>query len=285
MRKVTLVLLALGLVVASTAFASNAVRISQIYGSGAAGSYPCDYVELFNSSCAPVNIGGWSLQYGSATGTFGGGGGTLTYANYAMIPAGATIPACGYYLIKGYCSPVGAPISATPDLIANPPFNASGSNGKFVLFSDQVVGRDCVATKASPSLVDLVGYGSANCYEGTAAAPAGVSGQVLVRAGGGRTDTDVNSADFTNVSLPYPVHNSTGGYLNPDCSLACFGACCLRGIAGGCILTTAAGCAAIPPVQGKFAIFAGIGTVCQPSPDCPTPASKTTWGQVKTIYR
>jgi len=278
MRKATLILLALGLVVASTAYASNAVRISQVYGNGG-NYYKCDYVELFNSSCAPVNIGGWSLQYGSATGTFGGGGGTNTYANYAMIPAGTMIPACGYYLIKGYCGTVGADLPVTADLVAVPPFNGSGSNGKFVLFSDQVVGRDCVAAKASPSYVDLVGYGSATCYEGTGAAPAGTTTTVLVRANGGMVDTDVNSADLANQAQPWPMHTAASGYVNPDCMINCPGACCLRANPGACIFVPVGEC------NLQNGIFLGVGVLCDFGLCVEVPATKTSWGQIKTIYR
>ena len=84
-----------------------------------------------------------------------------------------------------------------------------------MLFSDQVVGRDCAAAKAAASFVDLVGYGTATCYE-TTAAPAGVTTMVLVRAGGGMTDTDVNSADLSNVTQPYAMHNSASA-TNPEC--------------------------------------------------------------------
>ena len=103
MRRTTLVLLVLGLVVATAAWASNPVRISQVYAGAAGGYYQCDFVELFNNSNAPVDIGGWSVQYASSSGaTFG----SATY-NLAKIPSGATIPACGYYLIRGYCSTAG----------------------------------------------------------------------------------------------------------------------------------------------------------------------------------
>jgi hypothetical protein len=76
--------------VATTAQASNPVRISQVYGSGSkvANGYERDYVELLNSSNAPVNIGGWPVQYGSAQGSSFG---SATH-NHAKIPSGATIP-------------------------------------------------------------------------------------------------------------------------------------------------------------------------------------------------
>jgi hypothetical protein len=276
MRKATLVLLALGLVVASTAYASNAVRISQIYG--ASGNYyKCDYVELFNNSGCPVDIGGWSLQYGSATGSSFG---SSTY-NYALIPSGAVIPACGYYLIRGYCSTAGADLPVTPDLQpAVPPvwsFNLSGSSGKVALFSDQVLNRTCAQAQASPNLVDLVGYGAANCFE-TTPAVAGDNFSVLVRNSAGAVDTDNNLNDFSKVAQPWPMH-TTASPRNPDCIVP-VGACCLPPIpTGGCIIVSALQCAQYGGV------YIGDWIPCIPDPCPATPTKGTSWGQIKTIYK
>jgi hypothetical protein len=214
MRRATPVLLALGLAVATTAHASNPVRISQVYGGGG-NYYKCDYVELFNNSESPVDIGGWSLQYAAATGaTFG-----LSTYNYALIPGGATIPACGHYLIRGYCGTAGANLPVTPDLSPSSPaawsFNLHGTDGKVALFGDQVLERTCA--QALAVAVDLVGYGVANCYE-TAAAPANNVSSVLVRAAGGAVDSDDNSTDLNRGAQPWPMHNAASP-RNPDCLL------------------------------------------------------------------
>jgi hypothetical protein len=211
MRRATLALLVLGLAVATTAHASNPVRISQVYGGGGT-YYKCDYVELFNNSNAPVAIGGWSIQYGSATGSSFG---SATY-NLAKIPSGATIPACGYYLISGYCSTAsGTDLPVTPDLVPSSGwiFNFASTAGKVALFSDQVTGRSCAAAQAAA--VDLVGYGSANCFE-TAPAATLDNSSVLVRAAAGAVDTDDNSTDFSKVAEPWPMHNSASAE-NPQC--------------------------------------------------------------------
>jgi hypothetical protein len=212
MRRATPILLALGLAVATTAHASNPVRISQVYGGGGS-YYRCDYVELFNNSNAPVDIGGWSVQYVSSTGASFG---SSTY-NYALIPSGATIPACGYYLVRGYCGTAGADLPVTPDLAPSSPatwlFNLSGTAGKVALFSDQVFSRTCAPAQAVA--VDLVGYGGATCYE-TAPAPTSDVSSVLVRASAGAVDTDNNSTDFSKVAEPWPMHNSASA-ANPAC--------------------------------------------------------------------
>jgi hypothetical protein len=214
MCKTAVALLALGLVVAATAQASNPVRISQVYGAGSkvANGYKCDYVELFNNSNAPVNIGGWSVQYGSAGGSSFG---SSTY-NYARIPSGATIPGCGYYLISCYCGTLGADLPVTPNF-ANGAMNFSEISGKVALFSDQVFNRTCATAQSSGKLVDLVGYGVANCYE-TAPTPVSDASSVLVRASGGAVDSDNNSTDFSLQAQPWPMHNSSSP-TNPECQL------------------------------------------------------------------
>jgi hypothetical protein len=63
------------------------------------------------------------------------------------------------------------------------------------------------------------------------------------------------------------------------------GACCLRGSEGACIVVTQAECEALAPVNGFYAVFMGAGTSCQPNPICAVPTTKTSWGQLKTIYR
>ncbi|MFM7808155.1 MAG: lamin tail domain-containing protein, partial [Planctomycetota bacterium] len=72
---------------------SGGVKISQIYGGGGSTTggptYNKDYVEIFNSSSSPVNIGGWAIEYGSATGTWG----SSTSAIFTF-PAGTTIQPC-----------------------------------------------------------------------------------------------------------------------------------------------------------------------------------------------
>jgi hypothetical protein len=210
MRKTAIALVILGLVAATAAQAANPVRISQIYGGGGT-YYSCDYVELFNDSNAPVNIGGWSVQYGSSSGAVFG---SATY-NLALIPAGATIPACGYYLIRGYCSSAGIALPVTPDLAPSAGwiFNFSATTGKVALFSDQVTGRGCAAAQAAA--VDMVGYGTANCYEGSPAV-ASDNSSVLVRGAGGAVDTDNNASDFSKVAQPVAMHNSASS-PNPQC--------------------------------------------------------------------
>jgi hypothetical protein len=66
------------------------VFISQVYGgAGVDGGLTHDYVELFNGSNAPVDVGGWAVQYASAAGTV-----------WQVTPLRGSIAPGGYYLVQ-----------------------------------------------------------------------------------------------------------------------------------------------------------------------------------------
>ena len=66
MKKLATLFVAIGLLAASSAFAANQVRISQVYGGGGSASagptYNVDYVEIFNSGGTAVDISNWTIE-------------------------------------------------------------------------------------------------------------------------------------------------------------------------------------------------------------------------------
>ncbi|MEY3343285.1 MAG: hypothetical protein RL090_969, partial [Bacteroidota bacterium] len=105
------------------------VVISQVYpgGGGSTGTYLRDYVELFNTSCQPVNIGGWVIEYGSATGNWGASAG-----NIYQFPANTIIQPYKYLLIEaGASGTAGSPLPVTADFTTvTTGFSLSGTSGK-----------------------------------------------------------------------------------------------------------------------------------------------------------
>jgi hypothetical protein len=193
------------------------VRISSVYGGGGAGvgspaTYNVDYVELFNNSGAAVNIGGWSIEYGSATGNWGS-----SPTNIFTFSSGTTIAACSYYLVAfGPPSAGGGTLPTVPDTTANGSLAMSATSGKVALFSSPQTNLACSGNVSGAPYVDAVGYGpTASCYE---TSPAGVltNQQAVVRNGGGTVDTDANASDFTVALSPVP-HNSHSG-INANCA-------------------------------------------------------------------
>ena len=179
------------------------VVISQVYGGGglATAPYRNDFVELFNRSQATVSLAGWSVQYASATGT----------GNFQAVALSGSIAPGQYVLIQlASNGTVGAAL--TPD-IASTALNLSGSAGKVALASTSSgIGCNGFSTPCSAAqqalIVDLVGYGGANYYEGTAAAPVLSNGTAGLRRSNGCQDTNDNAADFQAVP-PAPRNRAT----------------------------------------------------------------------------
>jgi hypothetical protein len=189
---------------------AGAVVISQIYGGGGntLAAFTNDYIELFNRSSATVDLGGWSLQYGSATANF---------ASKVDLPA-ATLAPGKYFLVQLSGGATGAALPA-PDFTPTTSFNMSVTAGKVALVPGTAQ-LTCGATAtpcAAGQLVDLVGWGTSTTFEGTVGpAPAsGNNGAALFRKNAGCVDTDDNGADIEVGSVAGPRNGTTAAY---DCS-------------------------------------------------------------------
>jgi uncharacterized protein len=207
---------------AGTTATGAGVVISQVYGGGgnSGAPYTHDYVELFNRGDADATLSGLSVQYASATGTgnFGANSGQLTELPNVTLKPGE------YFLIQQAGGATGAPLPA-PDLVDATPIAMAAGAGKVALVVG-VTSLGCNGSSGQPCnveqlgrIIDLVGYGSANFFEGTAAAPTLSNTTAALRAGDGCTDTDDNAADFTS-SAPGPRNTSSprnpcGGTLGP----------------------------------------------------------------------
>jgi hypothetical protein len=170
------------------------VVISQVYGGGgnSGAPYNAKFVELFNRGSAAASLAGWSIQYASATGT------AHFAANVITLPE-VVVPAGGYYLIALAGGTNGAPL---PNPDATGTINPAATSGKVILAATGS-GIACNGGSAPCGvdqlalIVDLVGYGSANFYEGLTAAPTLSNTTAAIRHDGGCTDTNDNGADFT----------------------------------------------------------------------------------------
>ena len=201
-----------GLLVGSAGTAgavSPNIVVSQLYGAGGNTGAPLtnDFVELFNRGDAPVDLSGWSVQYASATGTgtFGGNG---------AVPLSGSLQPGQYHLVQLAGGTVGAPLP-TPDSTGS--INMSGTAGK-VIVANTATGLPCnggsdpCVPDELALIVDLVGYGNANFFEGAAAAPTLSPTTSGHRAALGCTDTDQNGAD---VAAAAPAPRNTASPTNP----------------------------------------------------------------------
>jgi hypothetical protein len=177
---------------------STSVVISQVYGGGGNGGsvWKNDYIELFNLSAASVSLTGWSVQYASSTGS-----------SWQVTALSGSIGPGQYYLVKEAAGTGGTTSLPTPD--ANGSISMSATTGKVALVSSTAA---LSGTCPTANVVDFVGYGSANCFEGSGGTGTLSSTVAALRNNNGCTDSGNNNADFT-VGTPNP--RNTASSLNP----------------------------------------------------------------------
>jgi len=171
------------------------IVISQIYGGGgnSGATYKNDFIELYNPTEEAIDLESWSVQYASASGSFTG-------ANSTSLSG--TIAAKSYYLISEASGSGTAEALPTPDDFGTT--NLSTTAGKVALVNN----TEAVSNKSDENVIDFVGYGNANEYEGTAPAPAPSSNnkQGITRYES-CLDSNHNEADFKQIS-PLPKNSS-----------------------------------------------------------------------------
>ncbi|MDX2194113.1 MAG: ExeM/NucH family extracellular endonuclease [Gemmatimonadales bacterium] len=188
------------------------VRISQVYGGGGntGASFRNDFVELYNSGDQPQSLGGWSVQYAAATtaGLFSQNS-PLALPNVSLAP--------GQYFLIQFAGGANGSALPTPDTSGT--INLSATAGKVIL-ANVATGLACNGSAAQPcnatqlgQIVDLVGYGNANFFEGAVAAGPTTPDQnrkSVARKGGGAQDTNNNSQDFEVLAEANPRNRSIG---------------------------------------------------------------------------
>lgn len=155
-----------------------------------------DFVELYNPTAAPVSLLGLSLQYKSNSGSSWNvhslGVGTVT-----------AVPAHGWLLVArpAYDGAVTADETLS--------FSLLDSIAQVILASVTTSFSGCPGG-SSMVVMDRVGWGSANCGEGSSPPTPGVNNSILRKPGGAcgnGTDFNANFFDFIN-QVPSAPRNS-----------------------------------------------------------------------------
>ncbi|WP_293373534.1 lamin tail domain-containing protein [Nevskia sp.] len=179
---------------AGSAFAQAAsgVVISQFAVRGPAGGND-EFVEIFNTSSAPIAIGGWTLQ-GCANGTPGNPSVRTT------VPAGTVLLAGQYYLFANTAA-AGYSLGVAPDATyatGFTDFSAAGFSGIRLVAGNSIV--------ATAPFVDAVGGNVSPCHEGTGIvtpAATGPNTAFLRRmVAGVLQDANNNVVDFPGPAAP-----------------------------------------------------------------------------------
>jgi len=196
-----LILMGVFIVTTSSAVAlSSTVVISQVFGGGgnSGAPYQNDFVELFNRGSTAVSLDGWSVQYASATGNG-------TFASNPVTALSGTLQPGQYYLVQMAAGGGDGASLPTPDAVGRVSMSSSGAK---VILVNTTSGLACNggSVPCTPDhldkIVDLVGWGDANFFEGTCGPETGRTTAVL-RLVDGHRETDDNGADFS-VGEPNP---------------------------------------------------------------------------------
>ena len=187
------------------------VVISQLYGGAGCGSQGCstyrnDFIEIFNRGGVPVSLGGWSVQYASASGSSW----QVTGLTNVTLQPGQ------HYLVQEGGNANGTHPLPAPDATASIAMNATA--GKVALVNSTVaLSGPCPASHTS--VVNFVGYGaSANCFEGSGPAASPGNARSVVRKDGGCMDARDNAADFQPQDFAAdgtPAPRNTNAPLSP----------------------------------------------------------------------
>ena len=173
---------------------SGHLVISQVYGGGgnSGSTYTNDFIELYNAGSTTVSLSSYAVQYASSSGS-----------SWSETTLSGSLAPGHYYLVQEAAGGGGTTALPTPQ--ATGTINMSASSGKVALTNTQTL-----LTVSNPvggsTVVDFVGFGTANAYEGSGAAPTLSATTAALRAGSGATDTNNNAADFT-AGAPNPRNN------------------------------------------------------------------------------
>ncbi|WP_104081645.1 ExeM/NucH family extracellular endonuclease [Cryobacterium sp. Y11] len=190
---------------ANTAGTGVIINEAYLHGGTSGATFLNKFVELYNPTAADVSLDGTSIQYRSASGTSN---------PTSVLALTGTIAAGGYYLVQGGSNASSGASLPTPDAASRISF--AGASGT-IFFANQSTALTAPATGSltgQAEILDLIGYGSSNTFEGTVAATASVTTSV------NRTnfsDTDVNAADFSSAApTPTNAAGETGSPVEPE---------------------------------------------------------------------
>ena len=177
---------------------AKGVVVSQVYGGGGNSGAPWrnDFIELYNTGGAAVDLGGWALHYASATGT--------TWQRTLL--TGILAPGRRYLVQQASGGGGGAPLPA-PDLSGT--VSLAASAGKIVLTRTSTAIASGTICPGGSEVVDRVGYGTGTaCFEGAGPTPSPGSATAVTRLDRGCRDTDQNRTDFITAP-PLPLNGAS----------------------------------------------------------------------------
>jgi DNA/RNA endonuclease G (NUC1) len=172
----------------------GSVTISQVYGGGgnSGATYKNDFIELYNNGATTVDLSTYAVQYTSSAGS-----------SWSETLLTGTLAPGHHYLIQEAAGGAGTLNLPTPQVIGT--ISMAATAGKVALTKTTTL-LTVDNPNGNGNVVDFIGYGSADAFEGAGAAPAPSNTTSDLRAGAGATDSNNNNLDFSAGS-PNPRNN------------------------------------------------------------------------------
>jgi hypothetical protein len=167
----------------------NEVQTDSVSGAGGSAD---DFIELYNPTNTDIVLDGWSIQKQSSA---------STSAIYKKTLDG-TIFAGGYFLIVRGGASTDQSLKDMADVLTASTFSIS-SNNVIYLVNDNVD----IENKEDMNIIDYLGMGSAENFEGLATANNPIETKSIARVPDGE-DSDENSIDFAVLDTPNPQNSS-----------------------------------------------------------------------------
>jgi predicted extracellular nuclease len=158
---------------------TNTLVINEVYGGGgnSGATWRRDFIELENRGTQPLDLTGWTVQYHAATTDPGA---------WSATALTGTIAPGGRYLIAEAAGSGGTQDLPSPDVTGT---IAMAAGAGIVALVDSPDTLTCAqACLGNEAIVDLVGYGNALTFEGSAAAPTLTNTTSASRVPGADTD-------------------------------------------------------------------------------------------------
>jgi hypothetical protein len=167
-----------------------------------------DFIEIKNISNSVQSFNGLSIYYGSNSGNLGANS-SLSFSLDGNV---SLQPGQFYFVQSGSAGTAGGDFPITPD--ATTPNMSLGATGGKVALVNGLPANSCGSTNSACTLpnaqiVDLVGWGPATTFEGSAAVASLSTSTGAKRKVEGCTDTDANVSDFDVVTTPVPRSRSS----------------------------------------------------------------------------
>lgn len=169
----------------------NEVHIDSVVGSG---GYYDDWIELYNPSDSDLDLAGWSIQKQAST------VGSNIYKN----DLSGVVPLGGYLLLVRNHESTSQGIKDLADILLNATFDVA-SNNVIYLVDD---GNDIIDMN-DVNIIDFVGMGSSESYEGLGTASNPPETKSISRLPDGDDDDD-NISDFVILDNPSPENSESG---------------------------------------------------------------------------